>query len=221
MISSGMVLKGPSPSMTRADLLDAIYRFYARGMLHGGVGYEETEERSRQREAARRGAAGHASWRAMLQRLGARYRWIDGSVFTPDGLHDPAYAGQIVIPGYLLGFHVSVLGPFYGIQRTGSSGEEAAALDLAREIEASYPGHEPIPPDLGNEVVPDVCLDGRYFGQATVYDCLLSQSWLYSSLPCDKVKPALDVEDEDEEEAGACEGEGEPEPLIHYKHTRR
>ena len=82
---------------------------------------------------------------------------------------DPAYSGDIDIPGHKLGFHVSLLGPYYGIHRTGAPGEEPAALDLAREIEATYPGYEPIPPELGDEVVPDV----EDLGKTTIYVCLL------------------------------------------------
>ncbi len=61
-----------------------------------------------------------------------------------------------------------VLGPYYGIRRTGVAGEEAAALDLAREIEATYPGYRPIPPELGDEVVPDVAF-ARGFGDCTIH----------------------------------------------------
>jgi hypothetical protein len=38
---------------------------------------------------------------------------------------------------------------------------------------ASY-GYAPIPPDLGDIIVPDVALDTLNLGEATIYDCLLS-----------------------------------------------
>jgi hypothetical protein len=75
------------------------------------------------------------------------------------------------------------LGPYYGIRRTGAVGEEDAACDLVREIEATFPGYAPIPPELGDEVVPDVSLDKRLFGEATIYDCILAQEWDRSSGP--------------------------------------
>ena len=88
-----------------------------------------------------------------------------------------AYSADIFIPGLRLGFCVCVLGPYYGIRRMGAPGEEEAALDLTREIEATYPGYQPIPPELGDEVVPDVALDSKGFGRATIYHCLLSEAW--------------------------------------------
>jgi hypothetical protein len=106
---------------------------------------------------------------------------MDQSLSLLAGWYDPGYSGEIEIPGRTLGFHVSLLGPYYGIHRTGTPGEEPAALDLAREIEATYPGYEPIPPELGNEVVPDVV----NFGKTTIYDCLLSDTWKWSSRPDD------------------------------------
>ncbi len=72
---------------------------------------------------------------------------------------------------------MSVLGPYYGIHRTGDPGEEPAASEIAKEIEATYPGYEPIPPELGDEVVPDVSMDGVRMGTATIYVCLLSLVW--------------------------------------------
>jgi hypothetical protein len=169
--------------MTRSDLLALVYRFYPRGLLVGGPDYDDTEERYRQREAARRGAAEYPTWDAMTDRLGARYPLMSHSVCLLAGWCVPAYSADIEIPGYVIGFHVSLLGPCYGIRRTGAPGEEPVAHDLAREIEATYPGYEPIPPELGNEVVPDVSLDKRLFGEATIYDCLLSQEWEASSGP--------------------------------------
>ena len=49
-------------------------------------------------------------------------------------------------------------------------------MAFAREIEATYPGYEPIPPEIGNEVVPDVDV----IGGATIYVCLLSTVWTWA-----------------------------------------
>jgi hypothetical protein len=69
------------------------------------------------------------------------------------------------------------IGPYYGIHHLGESGEAPSVI--AREIEATYPGHEPIPPELGDEVVPDVAmaLQAVPLGKATIYVCLLSLAW--------------------------------------------
>jgi hypothetical protein len=118
------------------------------------------------------------TWKAMLGRLRARYGpLVDKSVLLLAGRYDPAWSVGIFIPGCRVGFCVCVLGPYYGIRRMGAAGEEAAVLDLAREIEATYPGYRPIPPELGDEVVPDVALDTKGFGYATIHHCLLSEVW--------------------------------------------
>jgi hypothetical protein len=204
--------------MTRSDLLALVYHFYPRGLYVDGLGYDDTEERYRQCEAVRRGAAEYPTWKAMLRRLRARYPFTDHAMGVLGGSLMPGYSAEIEIPGHLLGFHVSLLGPYYGIRRLGAPGEDLAALDLAREIEATYPGYEPIPPELGDEVVPDVTLDKRLFGEATVYDCLLAQEWAESSGPYDSLR-SPDYVDPDApvtEEAPAPTGV-EREMPIHVK----
>jgi hypothetical protein len=174
--------------MTRSDLLAVVYRFYPRGLFPGTDEYDRSEERHRQQDIARRSVAEYGTWKALLRRVGARYSLMDHSVRVMgegyvEACYDPAYSAHIAIPGHTLGFHVSLLGPFYGIHRMGTPGEEPAALDLAREIEATYPGYEEIPPELGNEVVPDVLVN---LDKTTIYVCLLSEVWEGSSGPRDE-----------------------------------
>lgn len=168
--------------MMRDELLEVVYRFYPRGLRVFGLEYDNTEEAQRQRDAARRGLAALPTWSAMLGRLATRYPVMDHQAHGGEPW-DPAYVARVEIPGRTLGFHVSLLGPYYGIHRTGLPVEEVPARDLAREIEATYPGYAPIPQELGDEVVPDVTLPLRNFGYATVYDCLLSPEWESSSVP--------------------------------------
>lgn len=169
--------------MTRAELLEVVYSFYPRGLFVGGLGYEDTVERQRQRDAARHGVAAFPTWRTMLDRLGVRYLLMDHSLSLLGGSLDPAYSALIHLPEEgALYFHVSLLGPYYGIHRTGAPGEELAARDIAREIEATYPGYEPIPPEIGDEVVPDVCAGGACLpGEATIHHCLFSAVWEWGS----------------------------------------
>ncbi len=171
--------------MTRAELLSVVYWFYPRGLTDTSAGYEDTAPRQRQRDAARRGVDACPTWRAMLSRLRAQYSLMDDtSEHLCAGGWESAYAVCLELPGRLLGFHVSLLGPYYAIHRTGDPGEEAAALHLEREIEATYPGYQPIPPELGDLVVPDVSpFLGVPFGKATIYVCLLSDTWEKSSEP--------------------------------------
>jgi hypothetical protein len=72
---------------------------------------------------------------------------------------------------------VSLLGPYYGIHDMGEPDERPAAI--AEEIEATYPGYEQIPPEFGNEVVPDVATPVGLMGTATIYVCLFSKVWTW------------------------------------------
>lgn len=168
--------------MTRADLLALIYQFYPRGMYTTAPGYDDTEPRRRQVEAARRAVADHARWSALLDGLRARFEVQDRSLHILAGGVDPAYSAHVEIPGRTLGFHVCLLGPHYGVHRMGFPGEEPAASAIAQQIEATY-GYEAIPPEIGDLVVPDVALDTRHMGEATIYDCLLSTQWEECSQP--------------------------------------
>ncbi|WP_438035109.1 hypothetical protein [Sorangium sp. So ce204] len=172
----------------RSKLLDIVYRFYPRGMdkisrIHVPPGepvYVDTEEHRRLVEAANRGRAAYPTWEAMIHRLGERYGLQNESLSLVAGASDPAYSARIwLTDNAALSFHVSLLGPYYGIHLPGIPEEEPVAREIAGEIEATYPGYQPIPPELGNEVVPDVDMDGGSMGQATIYVCLFSVVWTW------------------------------------------
>ncbi|XXY50135.1 hypothetical protein WME91_03170 [Sorangium sp. So ce269] len=181
---------------TRSELLDVIYRFYPRGVQQimriyvppGEPVYEDTEEHGRLVEAANRGRAEYPRWEAMIHRMYERYGIQNESLNLFAGGIDPAYSARIYRPKDFepapslssrasLSFHVSLLGPYYGIHSRGEPDEIPAAV--AEEIEATYPGYQPIPPELGNEVVPDVDMDGVMMGEATIYVCLFSDVWTW------------------------------------------
>lgn len=181
-------------TITRSKLLDLIYHFYPRGMLDihrmhvppGAPVYDDTPEHLRLVEAANRGRAEYATWKSMTDRLGDRYYLQNESMFLFAGGVAPAYSARIYrpkdfesvpsCPRASLSFHVSLLGPYYGTHDMGEADEIPAAI--AAEIEATYPGYQQIPPELGNEVVPDV--DARVaFGEATIYVCLFSDVWTW------------------------------------------
>ncbi|WP_437590318.1 hypothetical protein [Sorangium sp. So ce1000] len=174
--------------MTRSELLDVVYRFYPRGVQKiqriyvppGEPVYEDTEEHRRLVEAANRGRAEYPTWEAMIHRMYERYGLQNESLSLVAGGSEPAYSARIwLIEETALSFHVSLLGPYYGIHLPGIPEEEPVAREVAREIEATYPGYRPIPPELGNEVVPDVDMDGLMMGEATFYVCLFSPKWTW------------------------------------------
>lgn len=57
-----------------------------------------------------------------------------------------------------------------------SPNEQPYTAWLAREIEATW-GFERMPSEIGKIIVPDVTTNIRYFGSATLYDCLFSDQW--------------------------------------------
>ena len=182
--------------ITRSELLDVVYRFYPRGVLPyarihvppSEPSYDDTEEHLRLVEAANRGRAEYPTWKAMIRRVGDRYALQNESLSLLSGGVDPAYSARIYRPKdrepapspsnrASLSFHVSLLGPYYGIHDMGEPDEKPAAI--AEEIEATYPGYKQIPPELGNEVVPDVAMDGALMGKATIYVSLFSYVWTW------------------------------------------
>ena len=57
-----------------------------------------------------------------------------------------------------------------------SPDEQPFVAAIAEDIEAHW-GHERMPPEVGNILVPDVATNLRLLGEATLYDCLLSDQW--------------------------------------------
>jgi hypothetical protein len=55
--------------------------------------------------------------------------------------------------------------------------EEPYARAIATEIEATFPGHEPMRPEVGKQLVPEIGLGSTNFGRATIYDCLFTEQW--------------------------------------------
>ncbi len=170
---------------TRSELLDLVYHFYPRGLLQierehvppGEVVYDDTVENCRLMVAAARGRREWPTWKAMIRRLGDRYGVQDEALHLLAGNIDPAYSGRVWLTDKTtINFHVSLLGPYYGIHLPGFPEEEPVAREIAREIEATYPGYQTIPPEIGDEIVQDVSA-GRDFGSATIYTCLFSEVW--------------------------------------------
>jgi hypothetical protein len=176
--------------VTRAELLEVVYRFYPQELCPDSPGYDETPQRRRLVAAAQRGAAEHPVWKAMLRRLATRYGFHDHSLHILGGNVDAAYTDELRVRGreqedaalrrehgwrLRFGCSVSLLGPYYVVRHTGSPGEDPA--EVAREIEATYAGYQTIPPEIGDVVVPDVALDTRGFGEVTIANCLLSTHW--------------------------------------------
>jgi hypothetical protein len=130
---------------------------------------------------------------------------LNRSVHLPTGSFDACYSGRLTLPlleesqgEHAIGFLVSFLAPVYVVYSSlvfhskDASGESRWTLPqirfdfsaderpyaevIAREIEATY-GCERMPPEIGKVIVPDVAAGLRAPGEATIYDCLLSDDW--------------------------------------------
>lgn len=174
-------------TISRSDLLDIIYRYYPRGVRHiqrnflppGEVYYRDTEQHLRLVEVAKRGRAEYSTWQAMYRRLGKRYSVQNESMSLLAGNADPAYSARIWVGDDIaLSFHVSLLGPYYGIHLPSVVIDESVVQDVTREIEATYPGYQQIPPEIGDEIVPDVEAH-LAFGEESVYICIFSDVWTW------------------------------------------
>lgn len=55
--------------------------------------------------------------------------------------------------------------------------EIADAQIMVDEMKALFPEHEPMPPNIGNIVVPDVMAGNQRIGKATLYHCFFTDAW--------------------------------------------
>jgi hypothetical protein len=132
---------------------------------------------------------------------------MDRSLHLASGKWDACYSGWLEMPPLAgeksrdLGFVVSFVVPYYVVYGrrtipidphdpahqgyslhhefafTFAADEEPYTRGLIAEIEATYPGHEPMPPEVGQVIVPDVVTSRRFINTATLFDCLFSDEW--------------------------------------------
>lgn len=184
-------------------LIDLAHRFHPRGIGPSDPAYDEQEPSRRLTAERRRAAAADAPWRAMLERLRARFPTLtieDESRHLASGTFDACYTAKIPLPprhterSRELLVLVSIIAPYYVILQARSvwrapgqpsagtrrevtheieAPERAIATIIAAEIEDVF-GYEPMPPEIGDSIVPDVATSVRPIGQATLYDCLFT-----------------------------------------------
>ena len=150
---------------------------------------------------------GNSPWRTLLARLSARFpehELQDGSFHLPTGEMDAGHTCLFWLSprgpwekNHVLGFWISFLVPCYviyssahvvspspeprdgsqDIRFTFSPDEEPYARALIEEIAVVFPGYELMPPELGNQIVPDVVAGNQLMGKTTIYHCLFSDCW--------------------------------------------
>lgn len=91
--------------------------------------------------------------------------------------HRISFRVSFVVPYYYLySIHqVNTPGDFeYRISFSFSEDETPFVLAVEEEIRRSYPGYEPMSPDVGLTIVPEVATTYQPPGEATLYDCLFT-----------------------------------------------
>lgn len=120
------------------------------------------------------------------------------------GPSDRCFSGALWLPTrgldekqHKLGFLVSFVVPYYVVYTNTlvslqqpdterdtervigfqpSPDEAPFAGGLAQEIEAAFPGHLPMLPEVGKVILPDIG-DLRELGKVTLFDCLFTEHW--------------------------------------------
>jgi hypothetical protein len=192
---------------SRERLLEVVYRYYPRGMDAADPRYASTPQQRRLVAARRAAAGEKqkARFHELTRRIQARLDAFtsDRSLQLHSGAGEAGYSAYALRKTAFaqqnmderIGYCVSFLGPWYVVffrakresSRTGRplatyppqglvTVQPPYASVIAAEIEAVF-GYELMPEEIGSIVVPDVVTNYRRFGQATLYDCLLSDRW--------------------------------------------
>jgi hypothetical protein len=192
-------------SQTTEELIAIALTYHAQDKGETGPERNQNPETERKREAHVRACAKYNDWMAMLQRLQQRFpdRKVENRSLFRQGpktsVYDLAYSGRLSLPVRgakeqyrYLGFMASIVVPCYVIydcarlDRTGNvwdirlqlaADELALATEVGRELEIAFPGYAPMPAEVGTAIVPGVRTSVKRPGEATVYDCLMSDEW--------------------------------------------
>ena len=169
-------------------------------------GYDDTEEQHRLNAASIKAGADPETWRVILRRIDARlpgYVAENGSLHLPVGGYGACYTGWIDLPLrepreilYGLRFLVSFVVPYYVVHSCASVNytdergkpildnmldfspdEKPCVPVIVEELRAAFAGYEPMPPEIGNLVVPEAVTHFKMMGEATIYGCLFTPYW--------------------------------------------
>lgn len=111
-------------------------------------------------------------------------------------LPDPSRNSRINDEDHEIGLAISYIAPYYvvyssrKIDRTYrefepqklqsfdlDDDETTDAQVMVGEMKLLFPDYEPMPPEIGNIVVPDVMAGNQELGKATLYHCFFMDSW--------------------------------------------
>lgn len=178
------------------ELLQIIEKHYWRS-----TSYDESEPHSARDcliEARKAAGKPNTPWRELLARLYARFpnRVTNRSLHLAGGGFDACYSLTVDHPPQTISVLISIIAPYYvvyssrKVDRTYRDSdpaklqafdldddEKADAQIIVDEMKQLFPEHEPMLPDIGNIVVPDVMAGNQELGKATLYHCLFTDSW--------------------------------------------
>lgn len=181
---------------TLDELLQIIQQHYWRS-----TSYDESEPygaRDCLIEVRKKAAEPNTPWRELLARLYARFphRVTNRSLHLAGGGFDACYSLTVDHPPHEIGLFISIIAPYYvvyssrRVDRTYREAvpqelqafdldddEKADAQVMIDEMKLLFPGHEPMPPNIGNIVVPDVMAGNQELGKVTIYHCFFTDSW--------------------------------------------
>jgi len=176
--------------LERKDLEECVYRHYPARMLITDERYAQMPERQRAESAWREALRDESDWHRLLDLIQQRVGQ-DGKV---SDLTLPYHFGARRVPVFLAGTElvaigcVSVFAPVYityGLaeDRSGRAEPKVVAdppprlrdcLNVVESAIVDVFDYAPLPPGLGRVIVPDIHLERRRMGEATLCDALIS-----------------------------------------------
>lgn len=191
---------------TTKELMAIAHEYFPKGMTRDDPGYDRTPEVQRQTAARAEASARYDAFRSVLRRLEERFpgtvvenrshalrsptgdgldRCFDALVDLPlrrpeERRHSLQLLISFVVPYY-------VIGSLHGVPDSTDyprllrsliliPDEALVAKAIAEEIEAAFPGHESMPPEVAGTVVPEVSVHPGC--PSRLIGCLFSDDWL-------------------------------------------
>jgi hypothetical protein len=178
------------------ELLQIIDQHYWRSASYDGS--EPYGARDCLVEVRKEAGKPNTPWSELLARLYKRFpdRVTNRSLHLTGGGFDACYSLTVEQAPHEIGLAICFIAPYYvvyssrNVDRTYRESEpkklQAFVLDddekadaqvMIDEMNLLFPAHEPMPPDIGNIVVPDVMAGNQELGKATLYHCFFTDSW--------------------------------------------
>lgn len=188
------------------ELFAIAYQYYPRGLWDYDPGYDDTTEFRRLDELRKRAVTDDA-WLSLLERLRIRFHGeihnrsislalqkidacfrvthsLPAQPSDPQGYHEIGLAISLIAPYYVVyssrkvDRNPPIVDEVRDFQPFNLCDDETVdAQVMVNEMALLFPKHEPMPPEVGNVVVPDIMAGNQGIGKATVYHCFFTDGW--------------------------------------------